>query len=354
MKALVLESNGNLRYKDIHDPEAKADECLLRVKTAGICNSDIFRAYNNGAYFYPLIMGHEFSGVIEETGTGMQHIKRGDRVAIYPLIPCKSCEYCKREDYAQCVNYDYYGSRRQGGFAQYVAVKEWNLLSIPEEIGFEEAALLEPLAVAIHAVRRFKFKGGDSLAIFGAGVIGLAITKYLSNIINKQNIYIIDHNDFKLSIAKDYGVRTINPLSSKDWLKKLIGDTDGGVNSVIEACGAVETYKQSLEIVKSRGKIIWIGNIHNDLHLEKSLVSSILRREIGINGCWNSRFNHSEDDDWQHALDFIKTARDLGRLITHKVGLEQGPSVFERLYLHKVKGIRDPKESFLKVAFVLE
>ena len=95
MKALVLESNEKLMYRDVPHPEISSDECLVAVKNAGICRSDIYRAYNNGAYFYPLIMGHEFAGIIKEVGNDVHNYKLGDRVAVFPLIPCKNCEFCK-------------------------------------------------------------------------------------------------------------------------------------------------------------------------------------------------------------------------------------------------------------------
>ena len=351
MKAVILESNGNLRYKDTLDPKIASSEYLIAVKYSGICNSDISRAYNNGAYSYPLIMGHEFSGVVEEIGKNVSRYKRGDRVAVFPLIPCKICEFCKTEDYAQCVNYDYYGSRRDGAFAQLVPVREWNLFPIPDDVSLEEAALLEPLSVAMHAVRKLRFKRDDFVAIFGAGLIGLAIAECLSYVVKKKNIFIIDRNDFKLSFAKYYGINTINPITKNDWVESIKKDTGGGVNHAIEACGAVATYKQSIDIVKCHGHVLWVGNITGDMTIEKKVVSSILRREVKIIGCWNSKYFHSKDDDWNHALQFIKKSKNLKKLITHKVKLVDGESIFKRLYLNKENGLKDRKEPFLKVMF---
>ncbi len=349
MKALVLENNGILKYKELSNPNITSNECLISVKSAGICNSDIDRAYNNGAYFYPLIMGHEFAGEIVEVGNDVHNYRNGDRVAVFPLIPCKRCEACKTENYAQCIDYDYYGSRRNGAFAQYIAVKEWNLFPIHDDVKFCKAALLEPVSVAIHGLRKLQFDKDDSVAIFGSGIIGLVIARYLSNILKVANIYVIDHNDWKLDIAKGYGAVTINYQIDFDWSKNIIKKI-GGVTHAIEACGAVDTYRKSLNIVKSHGNILWLGNITGSLHLEKKEVSSILRREIKIYGCWNSKFNHSKDDDWNYALDLLNSI-DLKQLITHNVSLEDGESVFRRLYLNKIKKIKDDKEHFLKVVF---
>lgn len=349
MKALVLENNGILFYKDVPMPGPKPDECLIAVKFAGICNSDIQRAYHNGAYFYPLIMGHEFSGVVKEAGVDVKNYKKGDRVAVFPLIPCRKCEFCETGDYAQCRSYDYYGSRRDGAFAEFVAVKEWNLFKIPDDLELKVGALMEPVSVAIHAVRKLSLRADDSFAVFGAGIIGLAIVKYLSTVVDRQNIYLIDRNDFKLSIAADWGVKTVNSKVRENWLEELMKDT-GGVNHSIEACGAVETFKRSLEIVKSHGDVCWLGNIHGDMTLDKKTVSSILRREINIFGCWNSRFNHNADDDWNYASSFMKNFGEIDKLVSHNV-LEDGNSIFEKLCSNKAeRGIRD---NFLKIMFHL-
>jgi L-iditol 2-dehydrogenase len=352
MKALVLEANGILKYKDIPEPKMASDECLLRVKYSGVCNSDMYRAYDKGAYFYPLIMGHEFSGVVIDVGASVKNYKKEDRVAVFPMIPCNNCEYCKNKAYSQCLRYDYYGSRRNGAFAQFVSVKEWNLFPIPENVGLDVAALLEPLAVAFHAIKKVRFCKNDSVVILGSGVIGLVIAKHLTNIIIKENIFVIDRNEFKLSFARSYGVNTINSEAEIDWLEKLMRKT-GGFNHVIEVCGAVETYRQSLGLVKSHGNVVWVGNIQGDINIEKKAISQILRREIKILGCWNSQFEHSKDDDWSYALDFIRAYSNLKELITHNAPLDAGVSIFERLRLNKMKSSGNKNESFLKVIFCI-
>lgn len=348
MKALVLESNRKLKYKDVSVPGIKDDECLIAVRKAGICNSDIARCYDNEARFYPLIMGHEIGGIVDRTGKDVKSIKKGDRVAVFPLIPCNKCEFCMAGDYFLCKDYDYYGSRRNGGFAEYLAVKEWNLFKIPKDTPLQEAALLEPLSVAIHAIRTLSFEKKTTLAILGAGLIGLTMAKYLSNFLDRKNIYVIDRNDFKLNIASGFGVKTIN-THKKNWLENFKKETMGGVNYVIEVCGAVETYKYSLGMVKSHGDILWVGNIKGDLNLEKNIISSILRREIKIHGVWNSRYNHNKNDDWNYALRFIKSCRDLKKITLYNVPLSKGPEIFRELYLLNAK--KSAKRYFIKVIF---
>ena len=350
MKALVLVANGELELQEVPRPEPAEDECLLAVKGAGICNSDISRAYDGGAYFYPLIMGHEFCGVVEAIGSAVTKFKPGDRVAAFPLMPCNECEYCHKENYAQCVNYDYYGSRRAGAFAEFIAVREWNLFAIPQTVSFAEAALLEPVAVAFHALGKTSVGKTDSVAIFGAGIIGLALASYLlTNKVTQGPVFVIDHNEFKLSIAAGFGARTINPQRNDNWLQTLLKDTSGGVNLTIEACGAVSTFEQSLQVVKSHGNVLWLGNIRGDLLLTKQTVSSILRRELTLYGYWNSKYNQTASDDWHAALRFIEK-NGLRELITHEVSLAEGPQVFARLKANRSKPA-DEKEPILKVVF---
>ncbi|MFC1566338.1 galactitol-1-phosphate 5-dehydrogenase [bacterium] len=351
MKALVLEGNSNLKVSNVPNPKIKDDECLIKVKCAGICNSDIYRAFNNEAYFYPLIMGHEFSGVIKKVGNRVKDFKEGDRVVVFPLIPCNECDFCKQKKYAQCLKYDYYGSRRNGAFAEYIAVKEWNLLKIPNSIGFEEASLIEPIAVALHAVKKVKVSDNPNIAIIGAGLIGLIIAISLLEKNRNANIYVIDRNSDKLSFIKFTNVNTI--LAKDNWVDEILNLTQG-VDTVFEVCGAVDTFKNSLKILKSHGQAIWVGNIVGDLLLGKALVSDILRREIAIKGVWNSKYLHDNNDDWHDAIKFLKRNKSIiQKLITHKVRLNEGADLIKKLYLKKSKNNKKNTDTYIKGIFVV-
>ena len=153
MKAWVLHGVNDIRYEETERPVAPAGEVLVRVRAAGICGSDIPRIYDTGAHRHPLICGHEFSGCVESVGDGVDAAWIGKRVGIFPLIPCRECAQCKKQRYEMCSHYDYLGSRRDGGFAEYVSVPEWNLLALPDAVSYEAAAMLEPMAVAVHAMR---------------------------------------------------------------------------------------------------------------------------------------------------------------------------------------------------------
>ncbi len=153
MKAYVLHGIDDLRYEEVQEPSLKQGEVLVEVKAAGICGSDIPRIFENGTYSFPLIPGHEFSGVVVKTASEAEDKWLGEHVGVFPLLPCKSCVPCQKGHYEMCRNYSYIGSRTNGAFAQYVAVPVWNLIRLPEGVSFEAAAMLEPMAVAVHAMR---------------------------------------------------------------------------------------------------------------------------------------------------------------------------------------------------------
>ena len=168
MKAWVLHRINDIRLETVEMPAPQSGEVLVAVKAVGICGSDIPRIYRTGAHRHPLIPGHEFSGVVEVLGKDADSAWLGKRVGVFPLIPCRACGPCMRGQYEMCRNYDYLGSRRDGGFAEYAAVPADNLIELPDNISFEEAAMLEPMAVAVHAMRRVLPSGDSAEAALAA------------------------------------------------------------------------------------------------------------------------------------------------------------------------------------------
>ncbi|MDE7206536.1 MAG: alcohol dehydrogenase catalytic domain-containing protein, partial [Lachnospiraceae bacterium] len=169
MKAWVLHDVNRIHFEEVEKPRPAENEVLVSVKAAGICGSDIPRIYKTGAHVHPLVPGHEFSGQVIEVGKRAGTAWIGKRVGIFPLIPCGTCTACQKRHYELCRNYSYLGSRRNGGFAEYVAVPEWNLIELPDSVPYEEAAMLEPMAVAVHAMRRVQLHKNDTAVILGLG-----------------------------------------------------------------------------------------------------------------------------------------------------------------------------------------
>lgn len=328
MKAIVLESNGVLEYKDVSVPKMQEDECLVKVKFAGICNSDIYRAFEKGAYQYPLIMGHEFSGEIVECGRKVHDLIPGQEVVVFPLLPCFRCEWCKKKRWINCSSYDYYGSRRDGAFAEFISVKQWNLLPVPEGCDPNLVAVTEPLAVSIHTLKNFSENAEGRLLIIGAGFIGLSLAKLAKQTDKFTEVWILDRNEFKLDIAKRMGFSII--LSKDDC--KRDKSFEKYFDVVVETCGAVDTYRDSIWYCNNQSQLIWVGNIQGALTFTKEEVSSILRKEINIRGIWNSDYQVDAPSDWTDTLDMIKKGEWIKHLISHRIPLAEAINVLNDMY----------------------
>ena len=204
MKAYVLHGIDDLKYDEVSVPDIGSNEVLVKVHAAGICGSDIPRIYKTGTYSYPLIPGHEFSGEVIEVGSDVENEWKRKRVGIFPLIPCKKCIPCQNKQYELCRHYSYLGSRTNGGFAEYVAVPEWNLIELPQNVTYEQAAMLEPMAVAIHAMRR-ACKGNEDnnrkIVVYGLGTIGILLAMYLKEA-DFSNVFVIGNKEFQRKMVK--------------------------------------------------------------------------------------------------------------------------------------------------------
>ncbi len=336
MKAAVLHAVGDLRYEDIPIPETAAGEVLVKVKAAGVCGSDIPRVMKKGTYSFPMVPGHEFAGEV---------VHAGDRVAVFPLIPCGKCAYCQIGEYAQCDSYDYLGSRSDGGFAEYAAAPADNLITIPENVDFDCAAMTEPASVALHALRRSGVDAGDNVAILGAGTIGIILAQW-ARICGAGRVFVADVVDEKLDVARGYGFNDCINAAREDTVEWIVAETDGrGADICIEAAGTAVTFEQSLRIVRKLGKVVLMGNVSGDVVIPERTASAILRGQLTIYGTWNSSFTAVPKNEWRTALQFMSSgALNLKPLITHRFKLDQVNSAFDMMY--------NRQEFFNKVMFV--
>ena len=229
MKAWKLEEIGKIRlYDEVPVPEPEAGEVLVKVKAAGICGSDVPRVYKDGAHSMPLVIGHEFSGQVEKLGANVDKSKLGKRMGIFPLIPCRKCPQCLEKKYEMCSNYSYLGSRRDGGFAEYVTVPEWNLIELPEGVTWEQAAMLEPMAVAVHAMRQLTLKETDSVLVCGCGTIGQLLIMFLLER-GIKIVYAAGNKDFQKKSLIDMGLPEghfcdIKNMDLHEWIMEKTGE----------------------------------------------------------------------------------------------------------------------------------
>lgn len=349
MNAYVLHGVNEIQLENIEKPAPEKNEVIVQVKAAGICGSDIPRIYQTGAHVHPLIPGHEFSGVVVETGADVDTEWQGQRVGIFPLIPCKTCLPCRKNLFEMCRNYSYLGSRRDGGFAEYVAVPAENLIRLPDNVSFESAAMMEPMAVAVHAMRRVAPGVSDTVAICGLGTIGLLLLMFLREA-GIQNILVIGNKEFQKQTVRKMGLSEEFYCDSRmqdadKWLKEHTAGA--GVDVFFECVGKNKTLVQAIDNTAPAGKIVLVGNPYSDMQLEKSVYWKILRNQLTVTGTWNSSFTHDSGDDWHYVLERLSRKQIAAdKLISHRFPLEELGQGFHIM--------RDKTEDYVKILGLCE
>lgn len=344
MTAYVLHGVQDIRLESVPVPVPKEGEVVIEVRAAGICGSDIPRIYQTGAHVHPLVPGHEFSGVAVSLGAGVDTKWQGQRVGVFPLIPCRSCQPCRMHQYEMCRDYSYLGSRKDGGFAAYVAAPADNLIQLAESVSFEEAAMLEPMAVAVHAMRRIMPAVRDTVAVYGLGTIGLLLLMFLKEA-GIKNLCVIGNKEFQKQMVLKLGLPADAYCDSKvqDVGQWLMERTDGlGADVFFECIGKDSTYAQAVDYTAPAGKVCLVGNPHTDMNLEKQVYWKILRNQLTVTGTWNSSFTGAPDDDWHYALDrLIRKRVSPSALISHRLSfgeLQKGLHI-----------MRDKTEDYVKI-----
>ncbi len=355
MKGLVLRAPEKIEIGDVGCPQAGAGEVLVKVEACGICGSDIPRAYRDGAHNMPLIIGHEFAGEVDSCGEGVDKDWQGKHVGVFPLIPCMKCDCCKIRKYEMCSNYSYLGSRRDGGFAEYVSVPEWNLIELPDCVGFDSAAMMEPMAVAVHAIRQaFRTKGYDiedvtelidkKVVVVGLGTIGLLVVMFLKDL-GFKNVYTIGNKELQKKMVADLGVDEedfcdINVWDEIDWIR---GNTNAkGADYLFECVGNSRSLDACIYGAAPEAVICTVGNPGGDMDLHRHAYWQILRNQLTLVGTWNSSFTHEDSDDWHYVLERVQQGNiHPEKLITHIFPLEDIVEGFEIM--------RDKKEAYVKV-----
>ena len=346
MKAAVLENKGVLTYKEVPTPEPGAGHVRLKIKAISICGSDIKR-YVDGHRMYPLILGHENSGIIDRVGSGVSESYIGKHAAIIPLVPCFECEQCQRGYYSACHSYSFIGSRQSGGFAEFVNLPERNAFILPDDLPFEHAALIEPSTVARHMLALGDFKSGQTAIVLGAGSIGLMLVQWL-RILGARLIMVTDLLEENLQIASKIGAHVALNPSKVDVIKevqKLVGD---GADLTLEATGVPQVLEQTLPITRPRGKVVLAGNQPLDKSLPLTFIETMMRREISLIGCFMSYSAPFPGHEWTETIAALSNGSlDMDTLISHRFPLSKAPDVFEKIGMHQLahqKIILNPEE----------
>lgn len=340
MKAGVVHGREDIRFEDINKPVPKAGQVLIKVKYTGICGSDVPRVNADACHFYPNILGHEFSGVIEEIGEGVTYLKVGDRVAGVPLVPCMKCEDCQSGNYALCKNYSFIGSREFGSFAEYVVVPERNAVKFEDEVTFEQGAFFEPATVALHGLKRVPYEGGKTVAILGGGTIGL-FTMQWAKIFGAKKVVVFDINNERLELAKALGADAgINTLE-EDFMKNALELTNNrGFDYVYETAGNTITMKMAFELAANKANICFIGTPTKEITFSVKEWEQMNRKEFNLTGSWMSYSAPFPGKEWELTAHYFKTGelKFDESLIYKKIPLKDISSAFEMYKNNQVKG----------------
>ncbi|SDZ90268.1 L-iditol 2-dehydrogenase [Eubacterium aggregans] len=341
MQAAVLHAPADLRYERVPIPQIDENDVLVRVKAAGICGSDLGRVMHSGTYHFPTIPGHEFCGTIDQLGRDVDGFSIGDRVLVVPILPCFQCAHCQSGNYGQCENYNYLGSRTDGGFAEYVKAPVQNIIPLPDNISFEEGAAVEPAAVTLHGMKRIKINPGDSVCILGCGPIGLFAIQF-ARIMGATQIIAVDLDTERLALAQNLGATDTIEASSVSVIpsvKQLSGGE--GVDVTIENAGSNITQVQAISCTKKHGRILYLGTAHKDVVIPPEIFEHIVRNEITITGAWNSYSAPFPGKEWHATLEYLEQKRlDVRSLISHQLPLSDAPEVFKSLDSHQLNAIK--------------
>lgn len=337
MKAAVLHGNEDLRYEDISEPAIRPNSIKVHVKAVGICGSDIPRVNNNGAHFYPIVLGHEFSGEIVEIGEGVENFQIGDRVAAAPLIPCMKCEDCLKGDYSLCKNYSFIGSREQGAFAEYIVIPAVNAVKFHNTISFVQGAMFEPSTVALHGLLQNRYKGGENVAVLGGGTIGLFVMQW-AKIFGSKNTTVFDIDEHRLELAKKLGADEVINSRDEDYIGKAKTVTGNrGYDYVFETAGVTATMQDAFNLAANKANVCFVGTPTKELAFDPKLWENINRKEFTLTGSWMSYSAPFPGREWTLTAHYYSTGQLKfdSSLIYKDVPLSSAAEMFE---LYKIPG----------------
>ena len=326
MKALRLYGVRDIRLIEAPEPQASEGEVVVRVGGCGICGTDLHFYRGEWRVKLPLIPGHEFSGIIDEVGPGVDWLEEGLHVVAEPNIVCGHCYYCRmRSRNFYCPNIRAIGVDVDGAFAEYVKVPADNVYPVPEGLPLEEAALIEPLACCIRGLDNVGIEVGDVVAVVGSGPIGLLMVQ-LAKIWGAVKVYAVDLLEGRLRIARELGADITVNASTEDPVDVIVSDTDGlGVDVSIEAVGSAKAMSTALKLARRGGRVLIFGVAPQE---EEWVVRpfELYDKELMIVASYRSPYT------FQRAVRIATSGRIRFRpIVSHIMPLEEGPRAFEML-----------------------
>jgi L-iditol 2-dehydrogenase len=364
MDALMLSEYKQLAVEDVPVPVCGSADVLVQVAACGICGSDV-HGYDgsSGRRIPPIVMGHEAAGIVAALGSEVRSISVGDRVTFDSTVYCAKCEFCLRGEVNLCDNRQVVGVscgdyRRPGAFAEYIAVPEYIVYRLPPALSFADAAMLEAVSVALHAVRLSEIEGGETALVIGAGMIGLLVLQ-AARAAGCSRVFVADVDATRLKLAESLGADetflTSQPNASKpdaskpgasepdesqlDPIREIMRLTDGrGVDVALEAVGRNETVATAIDCVRKGGTVTLVGNIAQQVSVP---LQRMVTRQIRLQGSCASAGEYPE------AMEMVSSGKiKVAPLISAVAPLRDGPEWFARLYAHEpnlMKVILDPR-----------
>ena len=323
MKALRLESIGNLFVRNVEKPVPGPDDLLVRVEACGICGTDRHLLHGEFPSKPPVTIGHEFSGIVEGIGTDVTGFKIGDRITGDPNISCGRCPQCMAGRINLCRNLEAIGIHRDGGLAEYVIVPQKQAFGIPRDLDPLDGAFCEPLACCLHGIDMAAIKAGSSVVVLGGGVIGL-LTVQLARLEGATAVILSTRQESKRRLAEDIGATATVDPSSTDIIETITGPAGlvpGGVDVVIECAGVPETMAQTTKLAKAGGTVVILGVMPQGARIEIEPFD-ILFRELRVQGSFINPFVH------RRAADLVASgAINVEKLISRTVALEDAVDI---------------------------
>jgi L-iditol 2-dehydrogenase len=344
MNALLLSEYKHLEMATLPVPVPEPLDVLVQVAACGICGSDV-HGYDgtSGRRIPPIVMGHEAAGVVAAVGAEVTGFAVGDRVTFDSTVYCGVCDFCRKRDVNLCDNRQVVGVscgdyRRAGAFAEYVAVPARIVYKLPENLAFSEAAMLEAVSVALHAVAVSELKGGETALVIGAGMIGL-LTLQAARVAGCSQVFVADIDETRLKSAAGLGADKTILASGDELTKEILRLTGGrGIDVVLEAVGRNETIAAAIDCVRKGGTVTLIGNITPQVNLP---LQKVVSRQIRLQGSCAS------SGEYPLAMELMAAGKiRVGPLITAVAPLSDGPQWFDRLHAGEpnlMKVVLDPR-----------